>query len=348
MGIYLEAILMGKGPKVIVCVPAYNAEKYLEETLHSLISQDYKNYAVVVIDNASTDGTGRIAKKLEGKALRYVRFEKYLPVCENWNRCFDFAKGDYLAIAHSDDVYEKEFIPNEVAFLEKNQDCFAAFCSATVISSSGKEIGEMKSPAFSGGKASARELIEFSVKNGFFPLIAPTLMVRSSAARICGGFDEHLMSACDMDLFIRLAETGKIGVLEEKLIRYRVHPAQVSTSGKALAESQRENSEFFDILEKAAKRSGVELSDADKNRLSAYRRWGRVVDALKQSAAGNSGIALSMTRENLRLSDAFISFPFPRFFFRTAFSSAFLVSQYVGLGKAFSSAVYWYRRRKRA
>ncbi|MFH1470369.1 MAG: glycosyltransferase [Candidatus Micrarchaeota archaeon] len=336
---------MGK-PKVCICIPAYNTGKFIRETIESVLAQDYENLSIIVIDNGSTDETQGIVGSFKDKRLACKRFDKTLPPCENWNRCFGLAKGDYLAIYHSDDIYEKDAASKEVEFLEKNRDCVAVFSSATLISGSGKKIGETSRPgAFSKGKADARELLAFSMRSGYFPLICPTFMVRMSAVEKCGAFDcSGYKFAFDMDYYLRLAEFGEIGFLEQKLIRYRQHPLQGSVRFNDVIDTQRE---FFQILEKSIGRWGMEFGEKDWKRLRAYERWGGVVDALTYVRAGNSEAALKLTKESFRPLDGLVDFPSPRFMWRAIFTFWFLVLQYLWLGKAFASLVFWYRKRKR-
>jgi glycosyltransferase involved in cell wall biosynthesis len=336
---------MEKKPKVSVCIPAYNSSRYIGETISSLLAQSYPNLEIIVIDNDSTDGTLEAIMGFSDNRLICKHFDKLLPPCENWNRCFGLANGEYVAVYHSDDIYEKDAISKGVEFLEKNNECAAVFSSATLISGVGREIGSIGRPQFfSSGKADAKELVDFSVRNGYFPLICPTFLARASAVKKCGKFDCSFKYAFDMDYYMRLLEFGKIGILEEKLIRYRQHPLQGSVRLNDVMDTQRE---FFVILEREMGKRGISLSNEDRRRLDSYRRWGKVVDALTHIRAKSKHSALMLAKEGFAPSDALIDFPSLRFLWREAFTSLFLAAQYAGLGGAFASAVFWYRARKR-
>jgi glycosyltransferase involved in cell wall biosynthesis len=336
-------------PKVTVCIPAYNAEKFIGETVRSLVRQDYPNYEIIVIDNSSTDSTGEIVQKVKGETraenLSCVRFEEFLPSCENWGRAFDLATGDYVTICHADDAYEPNAISTEAEFLSSNPECVAVFSSATTISGTGKKLGEINRPGeFSSGKVDARSLLKFCAKNGYFPLICPSFMVRTNTAKKCGKFNCSFIFAFDMDYYMRLFEFGSIGFLGERLTRYRQHPLQGVARLNDATDTQKE---FFDILEREMEKYAVKLSAQDQRKLAAYRRWGRTIDALTHIRAGNEGRARSLARESFRLADALFDFPSKKFLSRFSFSLVFLVSQYLFLGKAFASLVFRYRIMKR-
>lgn len=338
-----------KPPKVTVCVPAYNSEMFIEDTVRSLINQDYPNYEVIVIDNASTDKTGEIVRKVKeetgAKHLSCIRFDELVPPSKNWSRAFAIAKEGYVAIYHSDDMYEQNAVSAEAGFLTANPECGAVFSAWSMISGKGEKLGETERPKeFSSGKISAKELIEFSTKNGYFPLLCPSFMVRLDTAKKCGAFDPTFRYAFDMDYYMRLFGFGKLGFIADKVTRYRQHRFQAVVR---MSESLDTQKEFFVILDREIKKHNIALLPDVSRRFEAHRRWGKAIDATTHLRAGDEKGARSLTRESLSFSDALIDFPSRRFLFRFAFSSTFLVSQYLFLGKQFVSLVFWYKVKKR-
>lgn len=94
-------------PKLSIIVPAYNPGAYIEETIRSIINQDYPNKELIIIDGGSTDNTVNIIKKYE-RYIKYWVSEKDEGQADAINKGFERATGDYIAWMNSDDIYYKD------------------------------------------------------------------------------------------------------------------------------------------------------------------------------------------------------------------------------------------------
>lgn len=94
-------------PEVSIVLPLYNSEKFVEECAHSLINQSFKDYELIILDDASSDNTRKILNKLK---LRYIKNKKNLGFARNINKGIKLAKGRYVMIADHDMVYEKDYL----------------------------------------------------------------------------------------------------------------------------------------------------------------------------------------------------------------------------------------------
>lgn len=107
-------------PKVSILIPVYNREKLIGECIESALAQTFSDLEVVVVDNASTDGTWSVCKKYAERDSRVRVFqntENIGPV-KNWKRCFDEARGEFGKILFSDDLIYPEFLSKTVSFLD--------------------------------------------------------------------------------------------------------------------------------------------------------------------------------------------------------------------------------------
>ena len=114
-----------KQPLVSVIMPAYNAEKYIEKAIMSVVNQTYTNWELIVIDDGSKDSTSEIVEKLVKKDERIAFFanEKNMGVARTRNRGFDLAKGEYVALLDSDDIWLEEKLEKQLAlFSETDAD----------------------------------------------------------------------------------------------------------------------------------------------------------------------------------------------------------------------------------
>lgn len=113
-----------KSPLVSVLICAFNAGKFIESTLHSVLSQTYKNIEVLVLDNSSQDNTAEVVDKLAGsdKRLKLYKSETNLGAYPGLNYLLERAGGAYIAINDHDDIWHPEKLERQVTFLEVNDD----------------------------------------------------------------------------------------------------------------------------------------------------------------------------------------------------------------------------------
>lgn len=135
--------------QVTLCIPLYNAETTIARTLDSLVAQSYPIFKIKVFDNVSTDNCRNIV----------LDYAKRFPIIElhvnesnvggegNFTKCLQAAEGDYCAVVHSDDLYEKDYVLKSVEALEKNPGAQASFCAAFEINFSEEVIGKRLYPS---------------------------------------------------------------------------------------------------------------------------------------------------------------------------------------------------------
>jgi len=118
-------------PYVSIGLPVYNGERFLTETLDSLLAQTFENFELVISDNASTDRTQEICKDyaVKDRRIRYYRNEQNLGAARNYNRVFELSTGKYFKWAAHDDLCAPEYLERCVEVL--NQDASVVLCYAS-------------------------------------------------------------------------------------------------------------------------------------------------------------------------------------------------------------------------
>ncbi len=233
---------------VSVVVPAFNAARYLRESLDSILAQTYPAVEVIVMDDASVDTTAEIAASYGG-AIRCVRQPVNRGIYENANDGIALARGDYVTVFHADDVYHADIIEREVAFLEAHPEAGAVFCSDIFIDAEGREYGRLElDPKLTGGGPFPYPVIVNALlerKNPF--LRCPGAMVRASVYRQVGAYRQTLFrNSADVDMWLRIARHYSIGILEDHLFRYRHFPEQ---SSRRYHHLRTEPERFFAIMD---------------------------------------------------------------------------------------------------
>lgn len=104
-------------PLVSICIPAYNAAPFIEETINYWLNQTHQNTEIIICDDCSTDDTYKIAFKLAENEKRIKLFinEKNLGIGPNWNETYSKVTGDFVIIANADDIYEPKIIEEALA-----------------------------------------------------------------------------------------------------------------------------------------------------------------------------------------------------------------------------------------
>lgn len=219
-------------PLVCVCVPTYNAAGTVRETLESILAQTYPNLVVHVSDNASTDNTLKIIEEISDSRITIHRHDVNVGAEGNFNHCIELGVGKYTAIFHADDIYEREMVAKQVAFLELYSEAGAVFTEACLINDDGNKIGDIRLPH---GLDSNENLYDFATMfkavlrhSNFF--ICPSVMVRSQIYQqeIKCWRGELFKSSADLDLWLRILQRHSVGYLQEQLMRYRISESQWS------------------------------------------------------------------------------------------------------------------------
>lgn len=217
-------------PLVSVCIPAYNAAKYIEETLKSITSQTWDDLEIIIGDNASTDNTKEVVEKYQNSydnKIQYYRNETNLGYSGNCNKLIGKAKGKYICIFHSDDIYEKNLIERQVNLLEGECTVDAVFCLAKKFTdkvTSGKTNNKTTSIVIN-----LFDYLDSLVNKNKSLLVCPSSMVRKSVYNKLGGYNTEINYIEDVDMWIRILMQSNIAIINEKLINYRISSNQGSS-----------------------------------------------------------------------------------------------------------------------
>ncbi len=220
---------------VTLCIPLYNSESTIARTLQSLLNQSLPATKIKIFDNQSTDKSVDIVLSFmkDNSNIELLINEKNVGAEDNFSRCIQAAEGDYCALVHSDDIYEPNFISKSVEALETHPGCVASFCHAREIDDKEKFLGERFYPA----ELSA-EILNVVKPDLFKKLIykygnfvtCPSVMVRAKAytEHIKSWNGEQFKSSADLDVWMRLTQSGSLIAIKTPLINYRI--AEVSHS----------------------------------------------------------------------------------------------------------------------
>lgn len=215
-------------PLVSVIMPVYNAEDFLEQAIQSIIKQTYKNWELIIIDDASVDNSWKIITKFVKdfpEKIHAIRLKKNLN--KGGDACANIgirqAKGKYIARMDADDVAHPRRLEKQVSFLQKYPNIFLVGSQAWVIDRQGNNLGEKNLP-----------LTHDGIYKQFFtfnPLIHPTIMFRKNLIKTKLFYQIKFSANNDLlTFFILLDNKYRFANLKAKLLKYRIHGENDSLS----------------------------------------------------------------------------------------------------------------------
>jgi glycosyltransferase involved in cell wall biosynthesis len=219
-------------PRVSVLLPVHNGERFLEETLRSISAQTYEDLELVVVDDGSTDDTQPILSRYAAldPRLRVVHQVK-AGISAALNTGLAACRGELVARIDADDVMIRERVATQVAFLDAHPEL--GFCGSSVelMDARGRTFGHHSS-----GLHHLAHLDRAVTERRGFAYTHPSVMYRRDDVVAAGGYRASYEPCEDLDLFLRLIDTGRPGLdLPQPLVRYRQHSGSLS-AGNALAQ----------------------------------------------------------------------------------------------------------------
>ncbi|WP_284450644.1 glycosyltransferase family 2 protein [Methylophaga thalassica] len=261
-------------PLISVILPVYNAEKYVELAIFSILGQTYTNFELVIIDDGSTDDSKKIITRMANSDNRIRLISRpNKGLIKTLNEAIDVSRGDYIARMDADDICLPDRLENQITFLSEHPGNVVVGTLSTLIDSDGDEIGPF-------GKWVKHDEIDSAHLSGHGgAIIHPSVMIRTDALRCVGGYREEFKSAEDIDLWLRLAELGKVTNIDKRLILYRQHmdsighrhrSEQVTNTRKAILDAYKRRRLQPD--------EGAQLfsssSDVSDSELDTMLKWG--------------------------------------------------------------------------
>ena len=215
-------------PLVSICLPAYNHERYVTKMLDSVLSQNYPEKELLIINDGSTDSTHQqimnwISTNSSNIEVQYRNRENQ-GIAATLNELFSMAKGNYLAGASSDDYFLEKSLSIRMEYLLNNPDKKAVFGDFRVIDNEGTLIHSSGiSDHYHGNKAllsNPKTLKQEMLKN--FCVAGPVLLIDRSIFNTIECFDESLIAE-DWDMYIRLSAENVLGFVDQPIAAYRWH-----------------------------------------------------------------------------------------------------------------------------
>ena len=238
--------------RVSVVIASYNHGKYIGEAIESVLSQDYQDFEIVITDDGSADDSVAQIKRFTDPRIKLFCFPVNRGACTAKRHCLENACGGYIAVLNSDDVFLPGKLTRQVQFLDTHPDIGAVFGHATVVDANGKSLAGRTTRAYV-TVFDQPNRSRFEWLNHFFLqgncLCHPTLLIRRECYDTVGFLDERYAQLPDLDFWVRLCMRYEIHILQEPLIRFRLHSAEGNASGKTPSKLRRARWEYRHLLD---------------------------------------------------------------------------------------------------
>lgn len=218
--------------EISVLMAVFNGQDYLKEAVNSILQQSFPDFEFIIINDASTDNTGKILKSFKDKRIKILKNKKRLGLTLSLNKGLKKAQGEFIARMDADDISRKDRLKAQFNYLKSHPKVAMCGSWVTLINQSGGKTGERRYP------------LEYKqIKKVIFkynPFVHPTIMIRKSVLNKFGTYDENLNGAEDYDLFLRIVKNNQAINLPDFLLKYRISPEAISfleykkTEGQAL------------------------------------------------------------------------------------------------------------------
>lgn len=204
-------------------MPVYNGERFLRSAVGSVLAQTYDDWELIVVDDGSDDSTPDILMSYSDSRIKVLRQEQNRKVAACCNRALSVTSGRYIARLDADDVCLPTRLAEQVSYMEANPDVALVASAAYEINEEGARIGFRP-----GGLGNCALKLTLVLCN---PITHSSVMFRADTARYLNGYseDECYRFSEDYDLWSRIALCGKMVVLSQPLLEYRVHSTSVTT-----------------------------------------------------------------------------------------------------------------------
>jgi glycosyltransferase involved in cell wall biosynthesis/predicted O-linked N-acetylglucosamine transferase (SPINDLY family) len=232
----------GASPLVSICIPTFNGEEFLAETIASAIAQSYPAIEIILSDDSSTDRTFAVAAAALNSARCPITLERHarLGLVGNWNHCVRVARGKYIKFLFQDDLLEPDCVAEMVARAECDPAVGLVFSPRRI------EI-RAQTAALAAAHREGLDLHKgwtslFSLQSGTALLSDPrllhdpinkvgeptTVLLAKAALESLGGFDENLKQLVDVEMWLRIMTRYKVAFIDRTLSCFRLHAKQAT------------------------------------------------------------------------------------------------------------------------
>ena len=209
-------------PLVSVVINCFNGEEFLKGAIESVYAQTFENWEIIFWNNCSTDGSVKILEDYD-KKIKYFESSKKLNLGDARNSAIQKCNGDYITFIDCDDIWISTKLEKQINLMKSNENYVLSYTGIEEINKQGNHLRYIN-PNKKSGILIKELLIQYDI-----PIIST--MINRKLLKSSGlNFDPEIQASEEYCLFMQLACQFEIGVLNEILVKYRVHDSSLTSS----------------------------------------------------------------------------------------------------------------------
>ena len=222
-------------PTISVVIPAYNAQRYLREAVQSVLAQSFVDFECIIVDDGSTDQTAAIIADLASHDARVRPLSvPHGGIVAALNAGVEAARAELIARMDADDVCLPQRFERQLEYLRRDCGCVALGSRVLLVDPYGSALWQTDQ------KLTSEEIEASLLRGNGLAMCHPTVIMRKRAVIAAGMYATKYQWVEDLDLFLRLAEVGRIANLSDVLLHYRQHFGSVNKHKAQLQEQIKE------------------------------------------------------------------------------------------------------------
>lgn len=218
--------------RISVVIPSYNHEKFIAAAIQSVLVQTYQDFEIIVVEDGSTDGSIEQIQTFSDPRIKLILHKKNRGAAAAMRTGLGRAKGEYIAILNSDDVFLPEKLEKQVKMLDNTPQYAAVFSYVELIDEYGHQFTNQNHTYYKKFEQQNRDRYQWL--NYFFyhgnALCHPSVLIRKSCYDKIGLYDERFAQLPDFDFWIRFCLKYELYIIPEKLVKFRIRSDEKNAS----------------------------------------------------------------------------------------------------------------------
>lgn len=213
-------------------MPVFNGGAYLQASVNSMRRQTWHDFELIIVDDGSSDGSGEwLREQAQEDSRIHLVSRENRGLVATLNEMLALARGEFLVRMDADDVALPDRITRQVQYLDAHPEVVCVGGSSWLMDEESRLIAPIVPPT-------SHEAIDAGLLRGHTTINHPAATMRREAVLACGGYHTEAYPTEDLDLWLRLAERGRLANLAEPVLCYRIHSGSIS--GQSAQGRQRE------------------------------------------------------------------------------------------------------------
>lgn len=210
-------------PLVTIVIPTYNGGITIERTIDSVLSQTYKNFEIIILNNCSTDDTLSKIEKYNDERIKVVNNASNIGFEGNWNKSLECITGKYFKLLPDDDLLEPKSLELMILEMEKNEDIVLTTSKRKIIDENDKTILVHGKNICNGQPIELQSIIKEIYRYASNPLGEPgAVLIRSRAIKSDTKFDMSVPYFIDLDFYLKILKEGSLYFIDLPLYSFRI------------------------------------------------------------------------------------------------------------------------------